>query len=190
MPVIFRPMASSSNHHSDTLHLSSEELGTLLGIAFRVARREGLSPSDAEDVASIAVMDFLEVSAEVLRPSAWICSVAKRKAWALRQRSAVRYRLLEENRDHLRPPRDLEENSVEILLDLRAALSSLSQMERRAVLGRHLAGESLEVIATSVGVSVETIKRRLKRGRSSLKRNLSGRSVRSSFRLPLAALSP
>jgi RNA polymerase sigma factor (sigma-70 family) len=183
-------MASAPKTISDPTQPSSEKLTTLLGIAFRIARREGLSTSDAEDVASIAVMDFLEVYDEVLHPRAWICAVAKRKAWAFRQRSAVRRRLLEENHDQLRPRPDLEANPVEILLDLRAALTSLSQIERQMVLGRHLKGESLEVIATSAGVSVETIKRRLKRSRLSLKRNLSGRSVRSSFRQPLAALSP
>jgi RNA polymerase sigma-70 factor (ECF subfamily) len=154
----------------------------LWNIAFRVARTQGVPTADAEDVASLTVVDFVECKATILQPSAWIFLVARRKAWALRRKQAVRSRLLEEYGHELVSSGERGHNSVETMLDLRAALCALDQESRQAVLERHLLGEPLEKVARTAGLSVETVKRRLKRGRETVQRSLEGRSVRSSFR--------
>lgn len=158
-------------------------LSSLLNLAFRVARREGLGVADAEDVSSVTVLSYLEVSTKVERPSAWVFFVARRKAWALRKRSVVRTKYEAEQLSFLADAQAAHSESIETLLDLEAALDALGPIERVAVLWRDLAEESLGAIADTTGLSVKTIKRRLKKGRASLQRSLGGRSVRGPLRL-------
>ena len=158
-------------------------LSSLLSLAFRVARREGLGVADAEDVSSVTVLSYLEVATKVERPSAWVFFVARRKAWALRRRSVVRTKYEAEQLSFLADAQAAHSESIETLLDLEAALDALGPIERVAVLWRDLAEESLGAIADTTGLSVKTIKRRLEKGRASLQRSLGGRSVRGSLRL-------
>src|SRR5690606_36703767 len=140
----------------------------LWNTAFRVARKQGVPPADAEDIASLTVIDFVECKATILQPSAWVFLVARRKAWALRRKQSVRSRLLEEYGHDLASAADRGHNSVETMLDLRAALCALDHESRQAVLERHLLGEPLEKVARTAGLSIETVKRRLKRGRETV----------------------
>jgi RNA polymerase sigma factor (sigma-70 family) len=160
------------------MDISDPELRSLLNIAFRVARREGLNVADSEDVSSVAVMHLLESAEEVQHPVAWIVLVARRRAWAMRRRHGVRERF-EEQQSVLSDESRLLSDSLEGALDLKAALLALSGTEKNAFLWRYVEGQSLGAIAATTGLSVETVKRRLKRGRESLHRSLSGRSVRN-----------
>ena len=163
------------------MDMSNGNLSSLLNLAFRVARREGLCVADAEDVSSATILRYLEVSAEVVHPSAWIFLVARRNAWAFRRKRVVRDKHEEEQLRVFGGMQCLEAESIENQLDLKAALGALSATERATVLWRDLRGESLEIIAKNTGLSLKTVKRRLKRGRVLLQRSLAGRSVRSSM---------
>lgn len=158
-------------------------LATLWGEAFRSARRERLPAADAEDVASMALLDFMEAKFTVLQPVAWIRLVARRKAWSLRRSNVNRARLLVEHEPGVSPPApEAYSSSIELQLDLRASLGSLPQTERQILLARSLEGDAFEDIATAGGWSVSTVKRRLNRARRSLRLRLIGASLRSSFR--------
>jgi len=149
----------------------------LMGIARRAARREGLSAVDAEDVASTALMQYLEAEESVTHPRAWVLLVARRKAWALRKKSRSQQWSTEDETSHIEAM-PAHQVCLETLLDLKAALLTLDKSERTAVLGRDFEGQPLRVVARASGLSIETIKRRLTSGRTSLNRALSGRSVR------------
>lgn len=163
------------------MDISDRELRSLLNIAFRAARQQGLGVADAEDVSSVAVLRLLESREQVQHPVAWILLVARRRAWAIRRRHSVRDRF-EEQQSALSVEARLSSDSLEGALDLKAALLALGGTEKNTFLWRYLEGQSLGTIAATTGLSVETVKRRLKRGRQSLYRALSGRSVRTTQR--------
>src|SRR5690606_13709016 len=99
-------------------------------VAHRAATREGLSQSDAEDVASIAVLHYLKSAPTVEHPTSWIFVVARRKAWVLRRE---RLRHIENTFRSSGDPTSTLVESVENQLDLKAALAALAPIERHAV---------------------------------------------------------
>src|SRR5690606_13472469 len=125
---------------------------------------------------------------KVRHPVAWVLLVARRRAWALRRGRRVRERF-EDKQLVLFGEGAMASDSFEDVLDLSAALLSLGGVEKNALLWRYVEGKSLGAIVGSTGLSVETIQRRLKRGRQSLHRALAGRSVRSSRRFARAQRS-
>lgn len=161
---------------------SREHLRTLLGQARLAARREGLEYADAEDVASVALMQYWEVREKVEKPTAWIRLVAKRKAWDHKKRERSQQALVEENARRTLEVNGGEDYSVDTTLDLRAALSTLDSVQLQTLFKRDVEGEPLGVIAHSTGLSRATVKRRLRTARSVLQRALAGQSLRSSFR--------
>lgn len=151
------------------------DLSALMRVAHRAASREGLCPSDAEDIASIALMHYLKSAPSVQHPIAWVFLVARRKAWLLRKRES-----------NLRPESDYASEAslfsdrfctIETDLDLKSALAALAPAERNAVLFRYVEGRPVEAIAKTLGVSATTVKRRLRSGRESLRRALTGQSL-------------
>lgn len=149
----------------------------MLKVARFVALGEGLTPADADDVASLAVLDYLQVVATVEHPIGWIRVVARRKSWDLKRKEIVRGK--NEN------PKGYPSESicrpfqhVESMIDLEAALHALPDTERRALVAKLVEGEELESIAKSVGFSLSTLKRRLDHCQSSVSRALSGRTIR------------
>jgi DNA-directed RNA polymerase specialized sigma24 family protein len=151
-------------------------LENLLATARRAARREGLSIADAEDVASMTLLSYVEAANDVRHPNAWIRLVAKRNAWALRRSQGEEERWSRRNES-----RAVATPSVDIAIDVTAALLSLGPWERLAVLRRDVEEAPLQAIADSSGLPLTTLKRKLKRGRGLLHRALSGKSVQMSF---------
>ncbi len=160
---------------------STRELQTLIDIARRTARREGLNWADADDVASATIVSYLEAVGDVHHPSAWVCLVARRQAWSIRRKWSVRRKYEEDQSWYWGQSRRHEEESIERQLDAKLAFASLATSDRNVLMSRDVAGDSLKVIAESTGRSVETIKRRIRRGRESFARALAGRSVRVSL---------
>ena len=155
----------------------------LLRIARRTARREGVSTADADDIASTVLVNYLEARASISSPVAWVVLVARRVSWAFRRKEAVSRCYGAEVLEGFGRSVQLDERGVDGYLDLRAALFSLDDEERYVVLHRDFGGRPVESIAESTGLSPETVKRRLRRGRQTLKRALSGRSLRGGLRL-------
>lgn len=160
---------------------STRDLLALIEIARRTAMREGLNLADADDVASATILSYLEAVGNVHFPSAWVCLVARRQAWSMRRKLIVRRRYEDEQAWYWGPPRRHDDESPERQLDAKIAFVSLAPSERTVLLSRDVAGDSLKVIAENTGRSVETIKRRIRRGRESFARALAGRSVRASL---------
>src|SRR5690606_7558141 len=121
------------------MDISGRELRSLLNIAFRVARREGLSVADAEDVSSVSVLRLLETTEKVRHPVAWVLLVARRRAWALRRGRRVRERF-EDQQLVLFGEGAMASDSFEDVLDLSAALLSLGGVEKNALLWRYVEG--------------------------------------------------
>lgn len=157
------------------MHSPHADLSALRRIAHRAAIREGLSRSDAEDVASIALMHYLKAAQKVQHPIAWVFLVARRKAWLMRRRENIHRAEAAVNFPISSTSSDFE--SVETELDLKAALAALAPTERSAVLFRYVEGRPVEAIAETLGLSTTTVKRRLRSGRESLRRALTGQTV-------------
>jgi RNA polymerase sigma factor (sigma-70 family) len=117
----------------------------------------------------------------VEHPNAWIRLVVRRKVWAIRRRSSLHRNFEGQQFAHERELGEDDFDSLECLLDMKAALFALGETERYAVVRRDVEGASLSTIADSSGLSLKTIKRRLKRGRQRLNRALEGRSVLTNF---------
>lgn len=169
-------MSRSSTDGQDAapfISFQSARLTELLELAFRVARGQGLSPVDAEDVSSLTMLSYLEAE-NVRQPIAWVCAVARRQVWSLRRKRAVRSKFAVEELNIVEELQSRSPWSLENLLDVKDALDALGPAERTAVIGRDLRGESLLEIADTSGVSVSTIARKLKRGHASLQRSLRG----------------
>ncbi len=160
---------------------STHEMKTLIELARRTARREGLNWADADDVASATIVSYLEAVGNVHHPSAWICLVARRQAWSIRRKWSVRRKYEEDPSWYWGQLLRHEDESMERQLDAKLAFASLATSDRNVLMSRDVAGDSLKVIAESTGRSVETIKRRIRRSRESFARALAGRSVRVSL---------
>lgn len=154
---------------------AGDEFTELLKLARCAALREGLTNEDAEDVASIAITAYWQSRGVIRNPVAWIRLVAKRHAWKLRLHNSMKRDVESRDRATLLMLHDDSSCSLDEWLDLRAALLNLRQLERQAVFRRDVEGASLESIADSTGLSSSTVKRRLRRGRESLRLALSGR---------------
>lgn len=151
--------------------------GDLLRLARVTARGEGISEVDAEDIASHVLIKYIEAGDSVRFPRAWVKLVARRNAWNLRRYLSSQCPIEVHEHSALDPGVPHEETLLEQHLDIRAAMVSLNDEKRSLVYLRDFAGEGLESISKKTGLSVTTVKRRLKAARSTLRRALTGRAV-------------
>lgn len=132
-------------------------LGQLIGVTGSVA--------EAEDVVHEAFVRGLDHPRRLLgadNPEAWLRTVAvnlARSRWRRAQRLiALAPRLVEE-------PRDFDaDGNVELL----QALRQLSADQREVIALHHLADQTVEQVAETLGLPTGTVKARLSRGRAAL----------------------
>ena len=158
-----------------------EQISPHLGSAYNLARWLTGNHEDAEDVVQESLLRAFS-ALENLRgddPKPWLLAIVRNTSmtWVKRNRNAAtRIGLEEEAEDPSEPSPDPEE-SLLISSDrelVRNALQLLPPDFREAIVLRELEGLSYKEIAGAVGVPVGTVMSRLSRGRTWLKRILTG----------------
>jgi RNA polymerase sigma factor (sigma-70 family) len=144
-----------------------EAFAELVVPAFRVALRILGNVADAEDVAA-------EAMARALRSWDRVCDMPYRKAWVLRvaynlaiDRTRTRFPVLSPP-DHVP---DLAE-TVTLRLALGAALRQLPRRQGQVVALRYLGGMTEAQVATSMGISPNSVKKHTTRAVNTLRARL------------------
>jgi RNA polymerase sigma-70 factor (ECF subfamily) len=124
--------------------------------------------TDAVDEACARAVERLGRGREIDVLEAWIRVVARNVALGrlrrLTSERRARRRLLASSRfDDAVPPTDFD-----AAIDVRAALSLLSRRQREIVVMHYFSGESIDAIATELGVPPGTVKSALHRARATL----------------------
>jgi RNA polymerase sigma factor (sigma-70 family) len=137
--------------------------------AFRVAYRILGNVDDAEDAAA-------EALARALLKWRRVGALSYRDAWVMRVASNVAIDMARKRR---RPPvtdglvEDQADTTV-LRVALTAALAALSSRQREVVSLRYVAGLSEAEVATSLGISVNSVKKHMARGTAGLRQRLGG----------------
>jgi RNA polymerase sigma factor (sigma-70 family) len=98
----------------------------------------------------------------------WTFAIVKRLCWAAQAGNRKRIAQAEVNAADL-----TETEDPSLRIDVVKALESLPQSQREVVLLKDVLGFQVEELATNLGVSVETVKGRLHRGRMALRTALA-----------------
>ena len=151
----------------------------LTPLAFRVAQRMLRDPAEAEDVAQEAMLRLWRAA------PGWQAGTAKVSTWLYRvvvNLSTDRLRRLRSvPLDAAPEPEDGRPGADEGLIEadraaaLEAALQTLPERQREAVVLRHLEGLANPEIAEIMGVGVEAVESLTARGKRGLMRALAGR---------------
>lgn len=143
----------------------AEAFTTLYPRARDVAARVLDSVTDAEDAAA-------EALARALVRWERVGALPYRDAWVLRVTANVAVDMA--RRRQPIPPRTSpvtqEDDTVVLRLTLAEALAALPRRQREAIVLRHLAGLTDAEVASSLGVSHNTVKKHLQRGMARLRR--------------------
>ena len=144
--------------------------------AFRVAYRILGNVEDAEDAAA-------EALGRALLKWRRIGHLPYRDAWVMRVASNVAIDMARKRR---RPPvmDELVEDEVDttvLRVALTAALAALSSRQREVVSLRYVAGLSESEVATCLGISVNSVKKHMTRGTTSLRQRLGGEWKEAEF---------
>lgn len=146
--------------------LSSSEFQNLLRISHRQASKFGLSQHEADDLGQSVLIELLTTKATVTQPRAWVRQVARRKAWQmiLHRRPFQGENVCE---DLSTPTPELAKR-----IDLFRALERLSQEELHVWIERRVMRRTIAEVADAGSLSASTVKRRLERATSRVKRAL------------------
>jgi RNA polymerase sigma factor (sigma-70 family) len=136
--------------------------------AHTAARRLRASREDAEDVAQVAVLRFLERSERVENPADW-GTVVGRREMAYRAREKRRSTFLEDRHGAIETGFEVE---IHRFKDLATALRGASVADRRIV-EAGLAGMSHAEIAQEIGLPVSAVGAYLRRAANRLARSIS-----------------
>lgn len=144
------------SHKRDDARPSPEEaeLRRVHTAAYRVARRNGLSEPDAEDIAQAATAVVWLNWNTVDSPLAYVATVAERAAWAIRGARQATPALGAADRTHIR---DFAGDVVGgiYVTDL---LASLPPQQARTIDLHYLRGLSIGEVAEHLGVTINTVK--------------------------------
>jgi RNA polymerase sigma factor (sigma-70 family) len=135
--------------------------------AFRVAYRILGNVDDAEDAAA-------EALARALVRWRRVSVLSYREAWVMRVASNVAIDMARKRRS-LPQTTDLVDDlsdAVALRVALTAALAALSRRQREVVSLRYVAGLSEPDVATCLGISVNSVKKHMLRGTTSLRQRL------------------
>jgi len=160
---------------------STESVRTLLHSVAPTVRRTcrlvlGADHPDLED----AIQDSLFATVQALAKyrfaadlRSYVSTIALRTAIAARRRSAARWRQHEPIEESVHPdssPWEDTESLIEGMQVINRILEQVTGVQREALLMRVLLGFSVEEIAGLTGVSPNTVKTRLRRGKDALRR--------------------
>ena len=151
----------------------------LTPLAFRVAQRMLRDPAEAEDVAQEAMLRLWRAApgwqAGTAKVSTWLYRVVVNLSTdRLRRRRSVPLDAAPEPEDG-RPGADEGLIEADRAAALEAALQTLPERQREAVVLRHLEGLANPEIAEIMGVGVEAVESLTARGKRGLTRALAGR---------------
>lgn len=151
----------------------------LTPLAFRVAQRMLRDPAEAEDVAQEAMLRLWRAApgwqAGTAKVSTWLYRVVVNLSTdRLRRRHSVPLDAAPEPEDG-RPGADEGLIEADRTAALEAALQTLPERQREAVVLRHLEGLANPEIAEIMGVGVEAVESLTARGKRGLMRALAGR---------------
>ena len=151
----------------------------LTPLAFRVAQRMLRDPAEAEDVAQEAMLRLWRAApgwqAGTAKVSTWLYRVVVNLSTdRLRRRRSVPLDAAPEPEDG-RPGADEGLIEADRAAALEAALQTLPERQREAVVLRHLEGLANPEIAEIMGVGVEAVESLTARGKRGLMRALAGR---------------
>jgi RNA polymerase sigma factor (sigma-70 family) len=135
--------------------------------AFRVAHRILGSVDDAEDAAA-------EALARALVRWRRVGTLPYRQAWVMRVASNVAIDMARKQRALPDVP-ELDDQSIDtavLRIALTAALAALSKRQREVVSLRYIAGLTEPEVATCLGISVNSVKKHMLRGTTSLRERL------------------
>lgn len=149
------------------------DTGVLLAwkAAHDAARRLRAKPEDADDVAQVVALRFLERSVQIRDPASWGAVVGRREL-AYRARALARFAPEDPSAASERTSFEAE---VILSADLSSALSRASVEDRR-ILEAGLAGSSHAEIAEGCGLAVSAVGAYLRRAADRLARSVAGRS--------------
>lgn len=105
----------------------------------------------------------------------YVTTIALRMAIAARRRTVVRWRQhtpLDEDEMAPTAPSDASDALVDGFAMVRSVLDNLAKVQAEALLMRVILGCSVDEIATMTGVSRNTVKTRLRRGKNALRRDI------------------
>ncbi len=153
--------------------------GRLTPLAFRVAQRMLRDPAEAEDVAQEAMLRLWRAApgwqAGTAKVSTWLYRVVVNLSTdRLRRRRSVPLEAAPEPEDG-RPGADEGLVEADRAAALEAALQTLPERQREAVVLRHLEGLANPEIAEIMGVGVEAVESLTARGKRGLMQVLAGR---------------
>ncbi|MBC7142524.1 MAG: RNA polymerase sigma factor [Rhodobacteraceae bacterium] len=151
----------------------------LTPLAFRVAQRMLRDPAEAEDVAQEAMLRLWRAApgwqAGTAKVSTWLYRVVVNLSTdRLRRRRSVPLEAAPEPEDG-RPGADEGLVEADRAAALEAALQTLPERQREAVVLRHLEGLANPEIAEIMGVGVEAVESLTARGKRGLMQVLAGR---------------
>src|SRR5258708_12870402 len=120
------------------------DLGRLLRLAYRVARRWCRSPADADDVAQEAMVRYVAMSPLPANPTAWLFVVIRR----LSNRHRIRNRARESAEGAFLEGMLDARLDADLRLDIEVVLSSMTERQRRLLLMLLECSQSPQLAAT------------------------------------------
>jgi len=147
-------------------------------LVFHVARRYFSGIEDAMDASQEAVIKIYNGILRVTLPEdgslkAWICTVTARSCLdGLRKRRPATVEISEGIYTQTSPSAEENAAANERVRDIIGAISNLPEAHRIVIILRDIQDLSYEEIATALEISVGTVKSRLSRARTSLKKAL------------------
>lgn len=151
----------------------------LLPRAFRHAARVLGNPSDAEDVAQDAMMRLWKAAAQwrtdgAAKPSTWLHKVVANLCVDRLRRSGRSVELGDDDFADDAPDAETQMQDKGRMEALDAALATLPERQRQAVVLRHIEGLSNPEIADALEIGVEAVESLTARGKRALKVALEG----------------
>lgn len=126
------------------------------------------SEADADDLMQDVLLHLAEKAQHIEHPKrvrAYLAQVAVRTSFNLVRKQMRRRRFLEALGDL--SPSSVQSSQAFIAADI---LARVGQNDRRLLIGRHAEGHTLEQLSTREGLSLATLKRRLKKATENVER--------------------
>jgi RNA polymerase sigma-70 factor (ECF subfamily) len=161
-------MARVAAGHEDARRAVAERF---VGRARRVARALLHNAVDADDASQVGLMEMLRSAgtyAGISSLERWVDRIVVRSALRIARQRRRRQEVVDSETAVDEVPG--EERAGDAPSELEAHLSQLSEANRTAIVLRHLMEYSIEETAEAMGVSPNTVKDRLVRGREQLRK--------------------
>ncbi|MEM9801818.1 MAG: sigma-70 family RNA polymerase sigma factor [Planctomycetota bacterium] len=165
--------------HESTDDLARRHGDYLRRLAFALVHDEAAALDLAQETWRVALE---RGTAEVDEPRAWLGGIARRIAWRRHRDDARR---VARERDAARHEAETDDESLDWGDTIQAALRRLDEPFRDTIVQRYLHDRKPREIARRSGISVETVKSRLKRGLAALRADLDRERDRRAWALGL-----